>query len=267
MPTPTDLRGSGVLVTRPHEQATDLCTLIEGAGGRPLRFAALSITGPADRAALAARLADVPGYDLLIFISRNAVAWGLRALAEQAIRLDGVRPRIAAVGAGTAQALAAHGLSVYIQPTYGAGSEALLSESALRDVDGWRILIFRGVGGREHLRDVLRARGAQVDYAECYQRAPGGDDPDRVARALRSGDVALVTLTSVSGMESLLEAMGAARQRLLTTPAVVVSERQREAALRNGWQAPVVIADDASDVAIVRALIDLRATLYRPAGM
>ena len=252
-------------MTRPADQADRLCSLIESAGGQPIRFAALSIRAAPHRKSLQVRLRNLARYHILVFISRNAVVWGMRAIADLAIPFAGFRGHIAAVGAGTAQALAEHGITTHIQPVSGSGSEALLMESDLSDLRGRRILIFRGTGGREHLRDTLRARGAEVDYAECYQRAAGGADPEPLRSAWRSGKLGVVTMTSVSGIESLIDALGAAERRhLLNTPAVVVSERQREAALHKGWRAPVVTADDASDAAIVRAVADIRAHLRPP---
>ncbi len=251
-----DLDGTGVLVTRPADQAAGLCALIESAGGRAIEFAALRIEPVTDRA-LEQQLRQLRDYDLVIFISRNAVVWGLRAMREFGIGADTLHGRVATVGAGTARALEAHGLTPDVRPSHGSGSEALLRTPALRAVQGRRVLIVRGVGGREHLRNTLRTRGAVVDYAECYRRRPGGD-PQPVRRALRERTLGVVTLTSVAGMDSLFDALESDSQRLLVdTPVVVVSDRQRQAALARGWRAPVRVADDPGDAGILRAVVDL----------
>ena len=57
-----------------------------------------------------------------------------------------------------------------IAPAQGMNTEALLKLPELHQIDGQRFLILRGVGGRETLATQLRARGAHVDYAECYRR-------------------------------------------------------------------------------------------------
>ena len=50
---------------------------------------------------------------------------------------------------------------------YVAGVLDGLGEGRIRDK---RIMIFRGVGGREHLAKTLERRGAEVVYCECYER-------------------------------------------------------------------------------------------------
>jgi uroporphyrinogen-III synthase len=49
-------------------------------------------------------------------------------------------------------------------------SEGLLATEEMNDIKNKKIVIFRGEGGRETLAETLRARGAEVTYAECYTR-------------------------------------------------------------------------------------------------
>jgi uroporphyrinogen-III synthase len=93
------------------------------------------------------------------------------------------RHQVFAVGPGTARALQAHGLDSIITPD-GQDSEALLALPQLADVAGKRVVIVRGVGGRALLADTLRARGAQVDFMECYRRMRPRADAGAAAGAL-----------------------------------------------------------------------------------
>jgi len=79
--------------------------------------------------------------------------------------------RIATVGQGSAKALRDAGIQDVIAPQDRSDSEALLALPPLQDVRGWKVVIFRGDGGRELLGDTLKARGAEVEYATCYQRS------------------------------------------------------------------------------------------------
>jgi len=74
---------------------------------------------------------------------------------------------------GTAQALAAAGVTRCLLPAERFDSEGLLAlpELAAEKVCGQRVVIFRGDGGRELLTDVLRERGASVERVTCYHRS------------------------------------------------------------------------------------------------
>lgn len=208
------LAGVGVLVTRPLAQATALAARLRALGAEPLCFPALAILPSAHPDALRAVLAGLSTYDLAIFISPRAAEFGLAAVAAWPPH---VRP--AAVGEGTAQALADRGLDSVLTPRDGADSEHLLALPEFARVAGRRILIFRGEGGRELLAETLRARGARVDYAECYRRGlPEDADPAPLLAALDAGRLHAITVFSGETLDNLLHLLGDQAARLRTIP-------------------------------------------------
>jgi uroporphyrinogen-III synthase len=246
------LNGRGILVTRPAHQADALCALIEAAGGSPLRFPVLEIRPAVDAPSVQAGLARLADYDLAIFVSANAVQHTLTALAPRA--WPG-RVEIAAVGAATARALESRGLRVAHCPGAGFTSEALLALPAFRDMTGRRVLILRGDGGREHLRDSLIARGARVDYLEVYRRVQAQADPAPLLGRWRAGSVAAVLVASTDSLEKLAAIVGTLGLGLLrATPLIVGNARTRDRARALGLDGVVAVATDATDAAMVEAL-------------
>jgi uroporphyrinogen-III synthase len=256
--TAKPLAGIRVLVTRPAAQAQRLAELIEQAGGEAIRFPALEIVPPRDMTALNRVLADIAHFDLAIFISPNAVVHGLAPRKAH----GGMPPRmaIAAIGRGTAKALAEAGVGNVILPATGSDSEALLALPQLNDVAGKRIVIFRGEGGRELLGDTLRARGAEVVYAECYRRVRPATDAAPLAARLAAGGLDIVTVTSIQTLNNLHGMLDLpSRGRLRRLPIAVVGNRQAAACRALGWAREPIVAHDASDEAILAALKAWRA--------
>jgi uroporphyrinogen-III synthase len=243
------LRGAGVLVTRPAHQADCLCALVEAHGGHPIRFPAMEIVDPTDPAAAEALLRAADDFDVLLFVSANAVERAAPKLPRP------LRAALGGVGEGTARALRAQGLTPTILPVASADSEGLLALPALRAVRGKRVLIVRGEGGRALLGDELAARGAQVRYAEVYRRAlPTVDAAPLVAAWPRQ--VQVVVTTSREILDNLVDLLGAAgRARLGETPLVVVNERMAAHARGLGIRR-VIVATGAGDEALVRAACD-----------
>jgi uroporphyrinogen-III synthase len=247
------LAGRHVLVTRPAHQAGALCGLIEAAGGRVTALPTIEIAPPADPAPADALLARLHEFDLAVFVSANAVH-SVHALLRG--RPWPPSTRIAAVGRGSAAALACHGWRVDVQPAREFTSEGLLAESALRDPRGWRVLILRGDGGRELLADTLRARGAEVVHAEVYRRilpAGTGAALARVAGAEPAVDT--VVASSNEGLLNLYMASGEAlRAWLLSRDLVVIGTRAAALAATLGFERPARIAAEASDDGLFAAL-------------
>ena len=247
---PNRLQGQVILNTRPAHQQADLTALLERDGARVLSFPVIEIVA-------SGKLPSAPvDHDILLFVSRNAVDFGLDLI--DAARLPG-RVQFGVIGAATRAALRARGGDVEdrLIESEPFNSEALLEAEALRRVAGKRILILRGQAGRNLLGDELTARGARVDYLEVYRRELPQPDPGSFARLTSESFPTLVVLTSNEGMHNLFALVdSAAAERLCLTPWLLISERMRESALKLGHNAPIVIARSASDDGIWRTIRD-----------
>ncbi len=250
---PAALSGRGIVITRPAAQCERLARLVEAAGGIPIVFPLIEIRPVADAAAAREQLAQIADYDLVVFISANAVEYGLALVPGGASRPPALR--IAAVGSGTARALRSHGIANVLLPAERFDSEGLLALPELKTVDGRRVLIVRGVGGRELLGETLTARGARVAYAECYERMPPSAGGDMLLDAWRGRRLHAITITSseaLRNLNALLSAEG--RDYLHATPLFVTHERMRETALALGVH-DVVMAEP-GDESLGAALVD-----------
>lgn len=249
------LAGRGILVTRPREQAQALAALIEAASGSTLVFPAIEIEDLPDLRPILGLIDRLDEFDLAIFISPSAVHKALNLVhARRAARPWPARLRVAAVGRGSRRELERQGFDDVIAPQAHADSEALLELAELTDVAGRRIAIFRGDGGRELLGDTLAARGAAVEYAECYRRVRPRADTAPLLAAWARGSVDAVTVSSAEGLANLFDMLGKLGQQWLrTTPLFVPHPRVAEAAARLGVSK--VVLGGPADAEILQALV------------
>jgi len=180
------LAGLKIVVTRPRDQAAQLARSIEQAGGIPLLFPLLDITAVQDNSVLNEQIARLVNFNLAIFISPNAVNYGIAAI--RAVSKIPQTLRIATVGQGSAKALRELGIADIIAPTARFDSEGLLALPELQNVAGWQVMIFRGESGRELLGETLNARGAMVEYATCYRRSKPQMDASMLLAAAPQSD-------------------------------------------------------------------------------
>jgi uroporphyrinogen-III synthase len=165
---------------------------------------------------------------------------------------------LVAVGPATARALNDAGYEDVLCADSPFNSEAVLELPQLRRVAGARIVIFRGGDGRGLLAQVLRERGAEVEYAEAYRRASPPPPSAEVAAALRRGQVEAVTATSGQTLEQLVEmCSGGLHRGLLRAQLVVSSDRMVKLAESLGFRMPLVAAEP-GDRALVEALVAWR---------
>jgi len=245
------LAGRRVLVTRPEGLAGRLAGLLRAEGAEAVLLPAIEILPPQDPAALEALIDRLDEFDIAIFISPTAASKAHAAVTAR--RGWPQRLRHAAIGGATARALQDLGIGGVLAPRGRGDSEALAALPEMAHVRGKRILIFRGQGGREALRETLEARGAVVAYAECYRRALPRADMAPLIERWRQGGIDAVSITSTEGLENLLALLGPAGAPLLrATPLFVPHPRIAEAAAGLGMGRVAVTG--ASDEALVAAL-------------
>jgi uroporphyrinogen-III synthase len=246
------LAGKRILVTRPLEQAGQLIELIRASGGQGVVFPAIEIKEPTNRVRLDELIQQLDTFDLAIFISPTAVSRGLARVLASREWPPGLK--VAAVGQGSAGALAARGLQGTLAPAGRADSEALLALPEMAQVSGKRIIIFRGEGGREILAESLRQRGAMVEYAECYRRAKPAMPFSSLLAATQEKPPDCIIITSSEGLNNLLDmADTSGREQLMKIPFFVPHERIAKAASQCGIQ--TAITTTGGDAGIVEGMI------------
>jgi len=245
-----NLHGAGVVITRPARQAAGLAREIAALGGKPLVFPAIVILPPADTRALREVQRELARYAIALFVSANAVEYGVGDPAAWPAHLLVLAP-----GPGTAAALAAVGIRNVRIPATTMDSEGLLALPELANVAGKRVVVFRGESGRELLKNALEARGASVTQVECYVRARPAGTAAGLVEAWREKRVDAVTLTSSEGLDNLWAILDdEGRRCLAATPAFVPHRRIAERAKTLGLRETIVTPP--ADAGLIAALLE-----------
>ena len=257
------LTGIGIAITRPIDQAKKLSALISEAGGTPILFPLIEITPLADYSQFQAVISDIKDYDWAIFISSNAVQNGMPRLVKAGIPANLI---FAAIGPVTAHELLGFGVKVVLTPLSYVqdgdeskvrfDSESLLTLPEMTNVAGKKILIVRGVGGRDVLAETLKTRGAQVTFAECYQRINPQTNCNLLAQLWAEKKLHGIVVTSSEAMRHLLDLAGDA-EWLRNITLFVNHARIAELPLQMGLKA--LIADAPGDEEMLKKLLKLLA--------
>ncbi len=245
---PAILQKAKILVTRPIHQAEPLCCLIEQANGIALRLPAIEIVEIKDKSVLQHCAENLAQFDIAIFISVNAVQFSVPTLL--AANTAPLSLQFIAVGKRTKDVLAQqyHLNAECPQPPY--NTETLLQLPQLQQVNGKKIIIFRGEGGREVLAETLRQRNAFIQYVDLYRRM----QPTVPAWfEQQTPDIAIVS--SREGLQNLFDMLHD-RPWIRRLPLVVMSARILAEARVMGVQAPIVIAPQACDEGLMEGIFE-----------
>jgi uroporphyrinogen-III synthase len=232
-----------VLLTRPLTQVKPLKSLVIDSGHQALLFPTLEVKS------IFAKVRRTQ-YDAIIFISANAVEYGLAIL--KTLKYSA----IFTVGGATAKKLNSYGIAVDDFPRQNASSEALLNLSSIAKITAKNILIFRGKGGRETLKIGLEKNANQVEYVEVYERiiCKLSNSHRQILDVFLSA-YGVVSITSYENLDGLILLAKQLKQlkKLKTYPIIALSQRIQKYALSQGFT-KVLVADDISNQAIVKAV-------------
>jgi uroporphyrinogen-III synthase len=248
MQTPNvSLQKLPVLVTRPVSQAEEICPSLEALGCDVIRQPLLKIEAVVETPAIKSQFMDIDLFDAVIAISRNAAEMGIMYLDQYwpqwPLGVDWI-----AIGPVTAEVMTKHGLAAKM-PAGQFDSEGALNMPELQDVEGKKILIWRGVGGRETLASTLRDRGAKVVYSELYQRLVPQYSEQEWQQTLSQSPLLLVS----SGQG--LEAIAAQQPRISERVRGIIAPSRRVAELAESLGfINIQIAASAQDVDMLAAV-------------
>jgi uroporphyrinogen III methyltransferase / synthase len=224
------LHGKRVVVTRARAQASELSRRLDALGAEPIELPAIRIEPKIGTEEVRRTVEGLHAYALVCLTSPNGVRLLFEAMAEQGRDARALaNATVAAIGPGTAAALAEHGVLADILPERFV-AEALVEALAELSVEGKPVLIARAAEARGVLPEALRKRGAQVDVVPLYETVAEQPDPAALERA-READY--VTFTSSSTVRNFVEAVGdgiPANARVVSI-GPVTSEAAREAGL------------------------------------
>jgi uroporphyrinogen-III synthase len=244
------LAGRRIVVTRAAAQAREMLERLRELGAEAVALPLLAMAPPADLAALAAALAELDGYDGIVFSSANAVA------AVRAHLPPGLRPRgwVCAAGEATAAAVREQlGWEVGITPAE-FGAEGVVAALAGVKLDGRRILFPRAAAAREVIPAALARRGAQVTSVEAYRTEIPAEAAAGVRRSLPGA--AAVVFTSPSTVQHLAAVLGTeAGARLAGAALFAIGPTTRAALKAAGWPVAAT-APQASTAGLLTALRD-----------
>lgn len=205
------LFGRTIVVTRAREQASELRRRLEALGAAVVELPSIAIE-PAPF-----EVPPLDAYSWIVFTSVN----GVNALFDEGLAPAGLDARalagarVAAIGPGTARALASRGIRVDLVPERFV-AESLLEAFPAASSEGERVLLARAAQARDVLPEGLEARGYGVDVLAVYRTVRADVDEGALAR-VRAGEVDAVTFTSSSTVANFCDLVGS-----LPDPAPVV---------------------------------------------
>ena len=190
------LFGRTVVVTRSREQAGELAASLAALGAEVMEFPCIEVSPLPDKSLIHGAIGRLADYAWVVFTSANGVKFFWDELTALGKDSRVFAPcRVAAIGPGTAAALAERGIIADFLPKSFVAESVVEGLTAL-GVAGRRVLIPRAVSARDVLPQGLERAGATVRVLPVYEAKPCFNDRAALEEALARGAVDCVTFAS-----------------------------------------------------------------------
>ena len=203
------LHGVSVLVPRTRHQASELSERLRALGAEPVEAPTIAIEASRTPQELRAALTEVRdgAYDWVALTSANGVA----AVVEQLAKLGHdarlfAGTRLAAVGPGTAEALAAVGLRADLVPQVATTRQ--LATALVASGPPARALLPRADIATPTLTEALRSAGWNVDEVEAYRTVPVSQLEPGVRQQLERDEIDVLAFASSSTVRNFFDLLG-----------------------------------------------------------
>lgn len=225
------LFGNKVVVTRARPGAAALTGRLRDLGAEVVEMPMIRIEPRLDSAEVDRAIDRLGEFELICLTSPNGVDLLFEALAQR--RLDAralAAARVAAIGPGTAAALAAHGVRADLIPERSVAESMVEAVSALEPAPN-RVLFARAGEARRVIPEALEETGMSVDEVVLYETA--AEPPDEQA-LVAVADADWITFTSGSAVRSFASAVpqGVPGHARFASIGPVTSRAMRDAGIR-----------------------------------
>jgi uroporphyrinogen III methyltransferase / synthase len=230
------LNGKRVVVTRARAQASGLAGRLRDLGAYVVEVPAIRIEPLLGSEEVRRAIGDIHAYALVCLTSPSGAELLFDAMAEAGRDARALaNATVAAIGPGTAAALAGRGIAADIVPERFV-AESLVEALSAVDVNGRPVLVARAAEARDVLPEALRERGAEVDVVALYETVSERPAPTALD-AIQCADY--LTFTSSSTVRNFVAAVGDALPRAARIISIgpVTSAALRDAGLEVGAEA------------------------------
>ncbi|KPD04304.1 uroporphyrinogen-III synthase [Moellerella wisconsensis] len=243
-----------ILVTRPSPNGEQLVELLKTQGLTAYHAPLINIIPGSELPNLPTKLDQLESTDLVFLLSKNAV-WYANSRLQQAGLNWPNKLSYYGIGGSTGKMFQQITGRTIVWPEDGETSEILLALPELQFLEGKKVLLLRGNGGRELLASTLRSRGAYIDYCECYSRQAINYEISLFNAQWRTKNISTIVVTSGQQLNLLTHLIADDYQDWwYSRHLLVVSHRIANIAHEMGWK-NIDVANSADNNALLNALI------------